>query len=80
MTLPFQSFYYSLQQRTLAGGELNKLDSNGELIAFVLVERIVTKVYLYQLRHRTQKLQRSFKYQGAKIWNSVSYELKKITV
>ena len=29
-------------------------------------------------RCRTQKLQKSFKYQGAKIWNLVPYELKKL--
>ena len=77
MPLPFQSFYYSLQQRTLAGEKSNKLDSNGELIAFVTLERIVTEVYLYLLRYRTQKFQKSFKHQGAKIWNSVPYEFFK---
>ena len=33
---------------------------------------------LYLPRYRTQKLQKSFKYQEAKIWNSVAYELKKL--
>ena len=33
---------------------------------------------LYLPRYRTQKLQKSFKYQGAKIWNSVPYKLKKL--
>jgi len=29
-------------------------------------------------RYRTQKLQKSLEYQGAKIWNSVPNELKKL--
>ena len=38
----------------------------------------LSELNLYLPKYRTQKLQKSFKYQGAKIWNSVPYELKKL--
>ena len=38
----------------------------------------LSELNLYLPRYRTQKLQKSFKYQGAKIWNSVPYEFKKL--
>ena len=38
----------------------------------------LSELNLYLSRYRPQKLQKSFEYQGAKIWNSVSYELTKL--
>ena len=38
----------------------------------------LSELNLYLPRYRTQKLQKSFKHQGAKIWNSVPYEFKKL--
>ena len=38
----------------------------------------LSELNLYLPRYRTQKLQKSFKHQGAKIWNSASYELKNL--
>ena len=38
----------------------------------------ISELNLYLTRYKTQKLQKSFKYQRAKIWNSVPYEFKKL--
>ena len=38
----------------------------------------LSELNLYLPRYRTQKLQKSLKYQGAKIWHSVPYELEKL--
>ena len=38
----------------------------------------LSELNLYLPRNRTQNLQKGFKYQEAKIWNSVLYELKKL--
>ena len=38
----------------------------------------LSELNLYLPRYRTQKLQKGFKYQGAKIWRSVPYELEKL--
>ena len=59
--------------------------SNGLNCHFTPVRAIHTRttrlalceLNLYLPRYRTQKLQKSLKYQGAKIWNTVPYELKK---
>ena len=40
--------------------------------------RASSELNLYLPRYRTQKLQKTFKYQGAKIWNSVPHNLKKL--
>ena len=38
----------------------------------------LSELSLYLPRYRTQKLQKTFKYQGDKIWNSIPYKLKKL--
>ena len=43
--------------------------------------RLASSQYSFYLpRYKTRTLQRNIKFEGVKIWNSVSFEIKKITL